>query len=143
MFAYSRRFCIVVASLLATTPAILTQDVGKEPVGFQIQFHGVLEKGVYAGYDLDIRFHGATEDWEYTRDYGIYPYSPQRACKAFQSFMATAKIETEKVGDTGFVIVGYRTPDGKLNRVKSVKITSRGDTTVDKMPTIKDTRPKA
>jgi len=120
----------------------LTQDADKKPAGFELQFHGVLEKGVSAGYDLDIRFHGATEDLEYTNNYGTYPYSPQRACNLFQTFLASSKIETEKLGETGLVIIGYRTPDGKLNRVKSVKITPRNGTTVDKMPTIKDTRPK-
>jgi hypothetical protein len=131
------------AILSTPTHPCVAQKKDEPPVGFEVRFHGVKDIRAAASYDVDIRFNGAAEDWEYTNNLGIIPYSPEKMREHLQDVLTRDKIETVKLGDKGFVIVGYRTPDGKLNLVKSVKITPRGDTPQDKMPTIKDTRPKA
>jgi hypothetical protein len=133
---------LVLVCIHVTALSGWAQKEEAKQIGYELKFHGIKDANGTASYNVDIRFHGATEDWEFDTWLGIIPYSPEGMRDHMQKCLANSKIETSKVGETGLVIIGYRTPDGILHRVKSVKITPRNGTPEDKMPTIKDTRPK-
>jgi hypothetical protein len=115
----------------------------KPAVGFEIQFGGEAQKESKANYEVEIEFYGGDDGFDYINAFGIQPYSPVLACKALNTVLNRDKIETVKSGDNGIIITGYRGPDKKLHPVKSVKITPKGETTLEKVPTIKDTRLKS
>lgn len=114
----------------------------KQINGFHVQFHGEERRLSTAAYDVELRFHGIQEDFEYEKSFAISPFSSERAADGLIWMLNRDKIETKKVNAACVVILGYRGPDNKLYPPKSVKFKCGDKTTLDQLPSIKDVNSK-